>query len=84
MSPNNRILLNGVLSPKLLNNPIASCSFINLHFLLPYISHFDDDINLPFLVSNILESIFFVFSLHFKQYVSMFYNNNNISLTNIF
>ena len=30
MSPNNGILLNGVLRLKLLNNPFASCSFINL------------------------------------------------------
>ena len=32
MSPNNGILLNGVLRPKLLNNPFALCSFINLDF----------------------------------------------------
>ena len=27
MLSDNRILLNGVLSPKLLNNPVASCFF---------------------------------------------------------
>ena len=48
MSPNNRILFNCVLRSKLLNNPFASCSFINLDFLLPHIVYFDDHINLPF------------------------------------
>ena len=48
MSRNNGNLLNGVLSPKLLNNHFPSCSFINLDFLLPHIAHFDDNINLPF------------------------------------
>ena len=60
MLRNNGILLNGVLRPKLRNNPFTSCSFINLYFLLPHIAHFDDKINLPYLVSNIFESIFFV------------------------
>ena len=32
ISPNNQILLNGVLRPRLLNIPSASCSFINLDF----------------------------------------------------
>ena len=35
----NRILLNGVLSPKLLNNPVASCFFINMDFLLLHTAH---------------------------------------------
>ena len=48
MSPNNGILLNGVLRPKLLNIPFASCSFINLDFILPHTAHFDNSINLPF------------------------------------
>ena len=30
-----------VLSPKLLNNPSAFCSFKNLDFLIPYTAHFD-------------------------------------------
>ena len=63
MSPNNGILFNGVLRPKLLNNPFASCSFINLDFLLAHIADFDDNINLPFLVSNTFESIFFAIFL---------------------
>ena len=36
MSPNIGALLNGVLSPKLLKNPFASCSFPNLDFLIPH------------------------------------------------
>ena len=42
------MFLNGVLIPKLLNNPSASCSFINLDFLLPQIAHFDDSVTLHF------------------------------------
>ena len=41
-SPNNGILLRGVLIPKLLKNPSASCSFINLNFLMSHTAHFDD------------------------------------------
>ena len=72
MSPNNGILLSGVLILKLVNNLFASCYFINRDFLLPHTEYFDDSINLPFLVFSIFASIFFVFLLHFKQYVSMF------------
>ena len=40
MLSDNRILLNGVLSPKLLNNPVASCFFfINMDFLLLHTAH---------------------------------------------
>ena len=42
ISPNNGILLNGILRPKLLNILLASCFLINLDFLLPHIAHFDD------------------------------------------
>ena len=48
MSPNNGILLNGVLRRRLINNPFASCSFINLDFLLPHTTHFYNYIVLPF------------------------------------
>ena len=50
MSPNNEILLNGVLRPRLLNIPLASCSIIILDFLLPDTTHFDDNTVLLFLV----------------------------------
>ena len=55
MSPNNGILLNGVLRPKLLNIPFASYYFINLDFLLLHTAHFDDNIALD------LHFFFFVF-----------------------
>ena len=75
MSPNNGILLIGVLRPKLLNNLFGPCSFINLDFLLPHIAHFRSNINLPFSVFNSFVSTFFVFLFEFKQYVvKMFYN----------
>ena len=69
---NNGILLNGVLIPRLDNNPPASCYFINLEFLLQHTAHFDEKFDQPILVFLVFTSIFFVFLLHFKQYVSMF------------
>ena len=74
MSPNNGILLNGVLRPKLLNNLFASCSFITLDILLPHTAHFDNNIVLPFLVFNSFELTFSVILLYFKQYVNVLYN----------
>ena len=38
---NNGILLRGVLIPKLLNKPFASCSFKNLGFLILQKEHSD-------------------------------------------
>ena len=67
MSPNNGILFNGVLRPKLLINPFASCSFTNFYFLLPHTEYFDNNTVLPFLVFNIFESTHSVSFLHFKQ-----------------
>ena len=48
MSANSGILFNGVLRPKLLNIPFASCSFINLDFLPPDTAHFDNNTVLQF------------------------------------
>ena len=72
MSPENRILFNGALTPKLDNSPFASCFFMNLVFLLPHTAHSYDNINLPLLVSNIFEATFFVFLLHIIKYVNLF------------
>ena len=44
----NRILVNGVLIPKLLNKSFASCSFTNLDFLIPQTGHFNCIINILF------------------------------------
>ena len=60
--PNKEILLNGVLIPKLLNNPFASCFFISFDCLLPHIAHFDNNIVLPLLV---FETLGFILSIFF-------------------
>ena len=49
MSQNKGILLNGALTPKVLNIPFA-CSLINLYFLLLHKAHFVGSIFLPLLV----------------------------------
>ena len=72
MSPNNGILLSDILRPKLLNNPFASCSFINLDFLLPHTADFGGNIVLPFSVFKTFEFTFSVFLLHLKEYVKCF------------
>ena len=63
MSPNNGILLNGVLRPKLLNIPLTPCFFLNLDFLLPHTAHVDENTVLSFLVFNAFESTFSAFFL---------------------
>ena len=72
---NSGILLNGVLIPKLLNNPFASCSFTNLDFLIPQSAHFDCIISPPFFALKIFEFKFLVFFLHFTQQASIFFYN---------
>ena len=80
------ILFNGVLiANKLLNNPFASCSFINLDFLLPHTAHFHDNTNLPFLVFIILH----LYPLYFSCTINnnsacSFYNVGNIFLKTYF
>ena len=75
MSPDNGILFNGVLKPKLLKILFA-CLFVNLVFLLPHTAYFEIDITivLPFFIIT-FESTCHVSFLHFKEYISMFYNN---------
>ena len=60
--PNKIILINGGLIPRLLNNPPASCSLINLDFLVPHIVHFDNSVVLLLLVfetHGFMLSVFF-------------------------
>ena len=57
------------------HNPFASCSFINLDFLLLHTAHFDNNIFLPFFVIITFESRFCVSPFHFKKYINMFYND---------
>ena len=67
-----RILFNGVLTPKLPDNPFASCLLINLDFLLLHILYIDNIIILPLLVLETCAFMFFAYFLHFKQYDSIF------------
>ena len=62
-------VLSGVLIPKLISNPLASCSCINLDFLIPQIQHLNFIIVLLFFVLKILAakfSGFFFYTLHNK------------------
>ena len=67
ISRNIGVLLNGVLIPKLLSNPFASCSLISFDFLLSHVAHFDYIIVLPLLVFKALEFMLSVFFQHFQQ-----------------
>ena len=60
MSSNNGIFINGILRSELLNIPFASCSFINLDFLLPHKAHFDDNIILSFFVNFCFKNLDFL------------------------
>ena len=55
MSPNNGILFDGTLSPKLLYFIFLFVLSQILVFLLSHTAHFDDNIVLPFLVFNFFE-----------------------------
>ena len=55
------------LEPKPLNNQLASSSFINLDFLLPHITHFDNNVSLSFLT---------LLDLHFQYF---FYISNSMT-----
>ena len=72
MPLNNGILFNGVLRPRLDNNPSASCFFINFEFLLPHTAHFDDNIVLPFFVFNTFQFTFSVFFCTLKNISTCF------------
>ena len=63
----------GILSklafiPKLLNNPVASSSLINLAFLFPHATQFYKSIGFLFFVFATLRFLLSVFILCFKQY----------------
>ena len=73
ISPNTGILLKGVLIPKLLYIPFASCFLINLDFLLLDIAHFDIIISLPLLVLDTWGFTFFVYFLHLKSMIPFLY-----------
>ena len=66
MRPNKEILLKDVFIPKLLNNPLASCSLQNFQFLLLHTEHFVKSILLPFVV---LTTFGFLLSIFFLQII---------------
>ena len=64
------ISVNGVFIPKLLNNPPASCSFINFEFLLSHTAHCHKSIILPFFVLTSFGYLLSVFCLQvFKFFI---------------
>ena len=67
------ILLKGVLRPKLLNVPLASCFLTNLGFLQPYISHLDRSIILPLLVFKTAGLMFSVFFCTLNNKIALFH-----------
>ena len=73
ISPVNGILLNGVLRPKLLNNPFASCLLINLDFLLTHIAHFDNSVVLLLLVFKTIGFMLSVFFYTLNNMIALFY-----------
>ena len=64
--------LKGVLIRRLLINPLASCSLINLDLLLPPAAHFDKSIIFPFFVFTTFGFLLSVIFLYFKQDVTFF------------
>ena len=73
---NNGILLRGVLIPKLLNKPFASCSFKNLDFLIPQTEHFDCITNLLFFVLFLDQYFQYLFYTLRNKYSSYYYKIN--------
>ena len=65
--PNKRIWLKGVLTPKLLNNPLASCYLRIFDFLPLHIENFDKCLILPFFAFITSGFLLCVFFLHLKQ-----------------
>ena len=76
-SPNIGILLKGVLIPKLLNNPFASCFLIHFEFLEQHIAHFHNIIVLPLLVAETFGLMFsvvvFFFFCTLDNKIALFY-----------
>ena len=66
------MLLKGVLIPRLLNNPFASCFLINCDFLAPHIAHFDNIFILPLLVFETSGFMFFVFFYTLDNKIALF------------
>ena len=67
-----QIRVKSVLIPKLLNNPLASCSLINLDFLLSRTAPVDKINSFLLFVFTILWIFLSAFCLHLKQYDNVF------------
>ena len=73
------MLLNDLLIPKVLRNPLPSCSVINLNFLLLYKAHFDNSIILLVLIFITFGFTISVLFLNFKLYINIFSNGFDYS-----
>ena len=73
ISPNNGILFNGVLRPKVLTIPFTSYFLINFDFLLPHIAHFDNSTVLPLLLFITFGFMFSLFFYTLKNKMALFY-----------
>ena len=69
------------ISVKLSHIPLASCSLINLDFLLLETAQFGVNIILPFFVFTTFGFLLYVFFLHFKQYNYSFTYSLNFYLS---
>ena len=66
------------LGPKLLYNPFACCSLINVDFLLLHIAHFEKIIVLPLLVFETLGFILSVFFYTLNNMITLCLYNTDI------
>ena len=73
ISPNNGIFLNGLFNLKLLNNPLASCSLINLELLLLHNVHFVQNIVFPLVFFVILKFLLSSFCYTSSNMITLFY-----------
>ena len=77
ISLNSGILLKIVL---MFNNLFASCFLINLDFLLPHTTYFDNIIVPPFIAFKTDELVFFVSFPHFTQYDNIIFIHHSMEL----
>ena len=73
MRPRKRIWVKGVLIPKLINNPIASCSLRIFEVLLLHSEQLDKNIVLPFLVLTTFGFSLSVFFYTSHNKIKLFY-----------
>ena len=81
-SPYNRILLNGISRPKLLNIPLAqySCCLLDLDFIVPHTEHFNNSV---VLLLPVFETLVFMLSVFTVPHTEHF-NNSVVLLLPVF